>query len=76
MEKIKWPEKVTNEQIRDRIGEKRTLINAILRRKANRISHTLRTNCLLHEAIEGQMTEVKGIERRRRTQILDDLRNK
>ena len=31
MEKIKWSEKVTNEQVRDRIGEKRTLLNNILR---------------------------------------------
>ena len=35
MEKIKWSEKVTNEQVLGRIGEKRTLINNILRRKAN-----------------------------------------
>ena len=55
MEKIKWSEKVTNEQVLDRIGEKRTLI----RRKANWIGHILRRNCLLHDAIEGQMTEVK-----------------
>ena len=64
MEKIKWSEKVTNEVL-DRIGEKRTLINSILRRKANWIG----------DAIEGQMTEVKGVGRRR-TQLLDDLRNR
>ena len=32
MEKIKWPEKVTNEQILQRIGENRTLLNNILRK--------------------------------------------
>ena len=32
-------------------------------------------NCLLHDAIEGQMTKVKGVGRRR-TQLLDDLRNR
>ena len=62
MEKIKWSEKVTNEQGLDRIGEK-TLINDILRRKGNWIGHILRRNCLLHNAIEGQMTEVKGVGR-------------
>ena len=71
MEKIKWSEKVTNEQVLNRIGEKRTLINNILRRKANWIGHILRRNCLLHDAIEGQMTEVKGVGRRR-TKLLDD----
>ena len=77
MEKIKWSEKVTNEQVLDRIGEKRTLLNNILRRKANWIGHILRRNCFLDDAIEGQMTEVKGVGRRkRRTQPLHDLRNR
>ena len=57
MEKIKWSKKVTNEQVLDRIGEKMTLLNNI----ANWIGHILRRNCLLHDAIEGQMTEVKGV---------------
>jgi hypothetical protein len=59
MEKIKCSEKVTNEQVLERIGEKRTLLNNILCRKAIWIGHILRRNCLLHDAIEGQMTEVK-----------------
>ena len=74
MEKIKWQEKVTKEVI-ERIGEKRTLLNNILRRKANWISHILRRNCLLCDAIEGQMTEVKVVGRRR-TQFLVELRNR
>ena len=45
----------------------------ILRRKANWIGHILRRNCLLH-AVEGQMTDVKGVGSRR-TQVLDELRN-
>ena len=47
----------------------------ILRRKANWIGRILRRNCLLRDAI-GQMTEVKGVGRRRRTQLLDDPRNR
>ena len=61
MEKIKWSEKVTNEQVLERIGEKRTLLNIILR-----------INCLLHDATEGQITEVKEVGR---TQFLDCFRN-
>ena len=57
MEKIKWSEKVTNEQVLERIGEKR--IHSILCRKANWISHILRRNCLLHDAIEGQTQKWK-----------------
>ena len=58
METIKWPEKVTTEDD-EHIEEKRTLLNNILRTKANWIGHILRINCLLHDAIEAQMTEVK-----------------
>ena len=72
---IKWSEIVTNEEVLERIGERKTLLNNILCRKSNWIGHILRINCLLHDASEGQMTEVKGV-RRRRTQLLDDLRNR
>ena len=64
--KIKWSEKATNEQVFKRIGEKKTLLIKILSRKANWIGHILKINCLLQDIIEGQMTEVKGLERRRR----------
>ena len=66
-------EKVTNEKVLDHTREKRTLLNNILCRKSNWIGHILRRNCLLHDAIERQMTELKGVGRRR-TQLLDDLR--
>jgi len=58
----------TNEQILDRIGEKRTLLNNILRRKANCIGHILRRDFLLHDVIKGEMTEMKGVGR---TQLVD-----
>jgi hypothetical protein len=51
------------------------LLNNILPRKVNWIGHILRRNCFFHYAIEGQMTEVKGLGRGR-TQLLDDLRNR
>ena len=38
--------KVTNEEVLGRIGEKKTLPNNILRRKANWIGHILRTKYL------------------------------
>jgi hypothetical protein len=34
MDKIKWPEKVTNEQVLEPMGVKRTFLNNILHRKA------------------------------------------
>ena len=51
MEKIKWSEKVTNEQVLEGIGEKRILLNDILHRKANWIGHIVRKNWVLRDAI-------------------------
>ena len=56
MEKIKCSEKTIIEKVLGRVGGKRTLLNNILRRKVNWIDHIPRRNCLLHYAIEGQMT--------------------
>jgi hypothetical protein len=64
MLKAKWSEKVTSEQVLECIGEKITILNNILRRKDNWIGHIQRIKCLLHDAIEGQITEVKGAGRR------------
>ena len=44
------------------VYERRTLLNNILRRKGNWIGHILGRNCLVHDAVEGQMTEVKEYE--------------
>ena len=43
MEKIRWSMKVTNEQVIERIGEKRTFVNNSLNRKANWIGNILRS---------------------------------
>ena len=64
LEKITWSEKVINEQALECIGEKSTLLNNILHKKINWNGHILGRNCLLHDAIEGQMAEVKGVGRR------------
>ena len=53
----------TNE-VFERIGEKRPLVNNILSRKSNLFGHIVRINCILQDATEGQMTGVKGVERR------------
>ena len=65
---------VTNEQVLERIEEKQTLINNIVLRKVNWIGHNPRINCL-HDVIKGQMRKMQGIGRRR-TLLLDDLRNR
>ena len=60
------------EQVLEFMREKRTLIFNILSRKATCIDHILRRNYFLHDVIERQMKEVKGVGRRI-TQIRDDF---
>ena len=55
-----------------RAREERYIIHTIKRRKANRINHILRRNCLLKHVIEGEI-EVTG-RRRRRRKLLDDFK--
>ena len=43
VERIKWSEIVINEQVPERIGEKRTFLNNILIIKSNLICHILRS---------------------------------
>ena len=56
-------------------SQERTFLNNTLHTKVNWIGHILRRNCLLHDSIKGHMTKVKGVGKRR-TQLLDDLRNR
>ena len=71
MEKIKWSEKVTTNAVLEGTGEKRTLLNNMLRRIACWIEHILIRNCLFQAVIEGHIKEVKGIGGKR-AQLLDD----
>ena len=50
--KIIYLDKVTNEQVLERVGEKKILLNNILRRKVNWMGHILTRNCLPRDAIE------------------------
>ena len=67
MEEINWYQRKKLKR------ENSTLLNNILSRKVNWIVHILRINSLFHDVIEGQMAEVKVVERRR-TQLIDDLK--
>ena len=75
MENITFSEKLINEEVLEYVGEKRTLPNNILCRKANWIHYNLRRNYLLHDTNEVQMMEVREVGRRR-THLLNDLRNR
>ena len=54
--------KVTNEEVPECLGERRTFINNTLREKSVGLD-LQRVYRLIHHAIEGQMTEVKEEEK-------------
>jgi hypothetical protein len=61
----------------ERVNEDRNILGTTKRRKANWIGHILRWDCLLKHVIEGKTEEiidVKGSRRRRRKQLLNELK--
>jgi len=79
MEKISWTDHVRNEEIFLRVKEQRNILHEIRKRKANWIGHILRRNCLLQRVNKGKIQEgieVTGRQGRRRTKLLDDLKER
>ena len=79
MEKISWTDYVRNEEVLLRVKEQRNMLHEIRKRKANWIGHILRRNCLLQRVIEGKIKgskEVTGRRRRKRRNVLDDLKER
>jgi hypothetical protein len=79
MEKIIWTDQERNEEVLLRVKEQRNILHEISKRKANWIGHILRRNCLLQQVIEGKIKggiEVRGRRGRRRSKLLDDLKER
>jgi hypothetical protein len=58
--KIKWIDKIRNEEVYRRIDEERTLWNNIEKRRTRWIGHTLRHNGFMKNIIGGKI-EGKGL---------------
>jgi hypothetical protein len=79
MKKISWTHHVRNEDVLLRVKEQRNILHEIPKRKANKICHILRRNCLLQRVIEGKLQggiEVTLRQGRRRRKLLDDLKER
>jgi len=79
MEKISWTDYVRNEEVLLRVKEQRNILHEIRKRKANRIGHIFRRNCLLQRVTEGKIQggiEVTGRQGRRCRKLLDDLKER
>ena len=71
--KISWRDRVTNEEVHQRIGQPERLRETIFKRKRTWIGHVLRGNTYLRNIIEGRM-EGQRPRGRPRTGMLDDLK--
>jgi len=70
---------VRNEEVLLRVKEERNILDETRKRKASWIGHILRKNCLLRRVIEGKIQggiEVTGRQGRRRTKLLDNLKER
>jgi hypothetical protein len=64
MEKISWTDHVRNEEVLLRFSEQWNILHEIRKRKANRIGHILRRNCLVKEVTEGKIQGIIEVTRR------------
>jgi len=74
MEKTRWTDRVRNERVLQRVKVERNIHTTKIR-KANRIGHILRRNCLLIHFIEGKIEVTRRLGRRSK-QLLDDFKKK
>ena len=61
MERISWTDKITNEEVLRRVGEKRSMAETIVRRKKNWIGHIMRGDGLIKKLWKGKW-RVRGDE--------------
>ena len=73
MEKISWTEKKTDEEVLNRVGERRKLVEVVMQRKKNWIGHVLRGEGMMKEVMEGRM-EGKRCVGRPRIGMLEELK--
>jgi hypothetical protein len=73
--KIKWTDKIRNEEVYRRIEEERTLWNNIEKKRTRWIGHTLRHNGLVKNIKEGKI-EGKVIRGRPRDKYMGQIKKK
>ena len=57
---IKWIDRITNEEVLGRIGEKRTLWKSLRKRRGHMMGRTLRHGGLLRDILEGEVGKKRG----------------
>ena len=57
---IKWMDRITNEEVLGRIGERRTLWKSLRKRRGQMMGHTLRHGGLLRDILEREVRKKGG----------------
>ncbi|KAJ4425749.1 hypothetical protein ANN_27945 [Periplaneta americana] len=74
MECVKWTDRIIrNEATLERVDKERMMLKLIRKRKRNWLSHWLRRNCLLKDALEG-MVNGRRVRGRRRYQMIEGIK--
>lgn len=55
MENIKWPNKVSNDEVLERIREESCIMKAVQKRKANWLRHAMKRDCVKNGVIQGKI---------------------
>jgi len=80
MKKSSWTDRVRDEEVLHIAKRERNFLRTIKRKSSNWTGHILCRNCLLKNVIEGNIEEMKEVigrrGRRRRKQLLDDLKER
>ena len=74
MLKINWIDRITNEEVLERIGERRTLWKSQRKRRGRMMGHTLRHGGLHRDILEGEVRKKRGRPRLKYfDQIIGDM---
>ena len=71
LEKIRWSDGISNDDVLTTVNEERCVIEIITRRKKNWIGHVLREDGLLRDVLEGIMMGKKRTSKPREGMIGD-----
>ena len=72
MEKISWVDKISNDEVLQRVNETETMLDIVGKNANVWLGHVLRHESLLHDIIE-KRTRWKAIQGRKRMHLLSDL---
>ena len=69
MEGVSWRDKKSNEQVLQDVGEERSLVQTVVKRKKSWIGHVLRGEGMMKDAIEGGIEGMRCVGRPRQSML-------